>query len=123
MDIPNSDEIKITARVNKPPYFRDSKFTIPVEIQYSDDIEISKNMRAYLNRKGSRPKSREVERNLRHIENVTFDCVLPIFLYSRIAFYPGLRGVECPYTTRPVIKIEILDGRDVLASYRVEEPI
>jgi hypothetical protein len=112
-----SEDIKIIAVVNKPPYFRENKFTIPVEIQYSEDVIIPKSVRDFLNKKGNTVKAKEVEDNVRHIENITFDYVLPVLLRSRIAFYHGLHGVECPYKTRPVKKIEILDGHNVLGSY------
>jgi hypothetical protein len=111
------EDIKIKARVNKPPYFRNNKFTIPVEIQYPEDVEISKGTLDYLSKQGNMIRPKEIENNLRRIENITFDCILPILFRSRIAFYPGLREAECPYTTRPVKKIEILDGSNVIASY------
>jgi hypothetical protein len=111
-----TEDIKITAIVNKPPYFRNNKFTIPVEIQYSKDVEIPKSIRAFLN-KYKTIKPNKVKNNMKHIENITFDSILPVLLRSRIAFYSSLKGVECPYTTRPVKKIEILDGSDVLGSY------
>jgi hypothetical protein len=117
MEKSTTEDIKITAIVNKPPYFRNNKFTIPVEIRYPEDVEIPKNIEAFLSKEGNTVKPKEVEKNLRYVENITFDCVLPILVRSRIAFYPGLKGVECPYTTRPVKKIEILDGSDVLGSY------
>jgi hypothetical protein len=109
-------DIKVIARVNKPPYFRDNRFIMPVEIQYRDDIRIPEDIRAFLNKdKAFKPEN--VLDNIMRTKNITFDCVLPVLLRTRIAYYHGLKGVEYPYTTRPVKKIEILDGVDVLASY------
>lgn len=110
------EDIKVIARVNKPPYFRDNIFTMPVEIRYRGDIKIPEDIRAFLNKdKVFKPK--RVLDNLMCTKSVTFDCVLPVLLGNRIAYYHGLKGVEDPCTTRPVKKIEILDGPAILASY------
>lgn len=108
------EDIKVTAVVRRPPYFHDDVFSIPVEIQ---DVEISENLQAYLNKKDNTVKADTIELNMRCTKEVTFNHILPILKRSIIAFYPGLKEVEQTYAKRPVERIEILDGPNILASY------